>query len=817
MKKLALGQWLAQYGERIGLGVALVVMLVLALWGLLSSGPDLQPDQISATVREGETRLRQGAASPDALQKFLPVRVANIEANLAEVGAAIPTGVLTVDKRIGSEVAVTGLIKRNPQVRQPLAPQIAPVYVVHTQFRVECQRNDRTNKPMCYTYVIKPKPGVKTPELKAVPLKPNDPRQRELQQRFELWRQMMQGMGMMGPGAGFGPGGLLGPGGPPGPGLGGKPGPIGPAVGAGGGEGSGPGAAGPMVGPFGTPQVETQYEIARVLTTESDKYDLAEFLNCREAVLLVAAFPYADQMQEIADALLLDRNQVWSLFHSFQVEKRVFALGDRLRGIPDDLIIWDRQSNQIRRVAYTEDLPNKEELGWLPVNVEAAALQVASAIEFERETDPYWQILLNHSKNLVMRLPKMLGSGTYPWKELALAYSEIKATLKKIEQNQKLYEKPPPEDERLNPRIRDAFEGEEMPTRGGAAFRGGEGSDVGMSRGGFGSGPAPGPIKPQVGGGAPGTGAAGPRTPSPDGVTQPGAQQPTPIIYNEWPDFCLIRFLDIFDRESDMRFDPIYSGGRPIGVQYRVRVILSNPNFGKTKEVQRPEMATKQFLEGPWSPPSEVLPLNRQTFIYAEWRNPNIPPDVALVQVHRWLGLIQELSEKREILSVGDWVVGSTRVGRGEFIGTYTELPLAVWAPHVPADPAAAGGGEGGVAVAVARRFGRFVYLPSVKTSAFETRSILIDFENRLTWNNHVRSKLSVGQMKPTLTAPEDSTPQEVLVLTEDGRLIARDAQRDMADPERQKREKAWKDRLENAKSAQPTKPAGGVNLFGGS
>jgi hypothetical protein len=720
--------------------------------------------------------------------------------------------VLRADGRIGSEVATAGIYRRNPQVRQPLGPEIAPVYVVHTQFHTECVT--RQNKTECCAHVVVPRPGVKAPELKATPLKPNDPRQQELQRRLEMWRQMMTGMGALGPGGPLGPGGRLGPG-------------IGPGFppGGGGAEGSGPGAA-PALGNPGAPQVDTQYEIKCVPVTESAKYDLAEYLSCREAVLVVAAFPYADQMQEIADALLLDRQQVPRYFHSFEVEKRVFALGDRLRGEPDDLIIWDRQTNQIRRVPYTQDLRDKEQLGWLPVNIEAVAMQVASAIEFERETDPFWQILLSHSQNLAMRLPKMLSSEQYPWKELALNFKEIRDTIEKIKQDQKRYEKPPPEDERLKPNIRGAFEGSETPTPVGPI--GGEGGDVGVPRGGLGSGPAP--MPPGVGGGgrlpgaggpgrlapgiggAGGTGAAGPRGPAVEGPAAPAPA--APVIYNDWPDYCVIRFLDIFDRHQDPRLDPLNAGARPIGVQYRIRVVLTNPNYNR-KDVQRPEMAVPKTLEGPWSPPSKVLPLSRETFVYAEPRDTSKPPDrerpaeVIPLQVHRWLGLILEL-KKREILAVGDWVVGSTWVGRGEFVGTYTKLPLAVWAPHVPADTA--GNQEGVVAVAVARRFGRFVYVPDVETSAFETRSILIDFDNRYTWNDFARTKIGAS-----FQAPADATPQEVLILTEDGRLIARNAQRDNADPDRRKREQAWKDRLEKTKSSpQPgTKPSG--NLFGGS
>jgi hypothetical protein len=107
-------------------------------------------------------------------------------------------------------------------------------------------------------------------------------------------------------------------------------------------------------------------------------------------------------------------------------------------------------------------------------------------------------------------------------------------------------------------------------------------------------------------------------------------------------------------------------------------------------------MALSETLEGPWSPPSEIMPLHYATYLYAEPRDIKVTGrlDQTPVQIHRWLGIIlanipdpqpnDKPRKKRVEFAVGDWVVGSTWVGRGEFIGLYAELPLAVWAPHVP-------------------------------------------------------------------------------------------------------------------------------------
>lgn len=788
MKNLQIGKWLAEYGERIALGVALVIMLLLSLWGLLSSGPDLTPDKAKQVAEDLKRKLRTQPASEQMLSQYLPVRVEEIERNTEGVINAIPAGAINLDKRIGRPGELGGLFRRNPMVFAPVATRGAPVFVVHSRYEVVCERDRRTNQVVCYTWVVQPKPGLKAPELKATPTKLNDPRQRWLQERLNNLRIFFGGMGPM-----AGPGGVPGPGGP-----------MLPPMGVGGAEGSGPGGSAAVTG-VESVNVETQYELKLVPVTESAKYPLAEFLNCREAVLLVAAFPYAEQMQEIADALLLERHQAPSLFKGIEVQKRVFALGDNLRGIPDELILWDPQTNDLRRVAYTPDLPNREELGWLPVNVQAAALQVASAVDFEQEEDPLWQVLLSFSPRLVMRLPKMHGSGTYPWKELAQSIPQIRETIKKIEENQKLFQQPPEEDPRLKPDVNAAFE--EVRAVRPVFSPMGEGSDAGPNLGGFGSAPG-GPAKPpqllnpNLGGGS---APVGPRIPAES--NQPAAA-PAPVIVTEWPDYCLIRFLDVFDRRADMRFYPHASGGRPIGVQYRIRVVLQNPNFRETR-VQRPEMALPETLEGPWSPPSEIMPLHYATYLYAEPRDIKVTGrlDQTQVQIHRWLGIIYQLDKRDAELAVGDWVVGSTWVGRGEYVGQYAEVPLAVWAPHVPADPAA-----GGVGQAVGHRFGRFIYVHNVKTDAFKTGSILLDFENNYTWNDYARQKL-----KNSLNVATDLVPQDVLIFTEDGRIIARNAQRDANDPKRRKREETWKKRLEELqKTSTPGGPTKSDNLFGG-
>jgi hypothetical protein len=805
MKNLQIGKWLAEYGERIALGVALVIMLLLSLWGLLSSGPDLTPDKARQVADDLKRKLRTQPASEQMLRQYLPVRVEEIERNTEGVINAIPAGAINLDKRIGRPGELGGLFRRNPKVLEPVATKGAPVFVVHSRYEVVCERDRKTNQVVCSTWVVQPKPGVKAPELKATPTKPNDPRQQWLQQRLKNLGHFLPGMGPM-----AGPGGVPGAGGP-----------MLPPMGAGGAEGSGPGGSAAVAGVQNV-NVETQYELKLVPVTESAKYPLAEFLNCREAVLLVAAFPYAEQMQEIADALLLERHQAPSLFKGIEVQKRVFALGDNLRGIPDELIIWDPQTNDLRRVAYIPDLPNREELGWLPVNVQAAALQVASAVDFEQEADPLWQVLLSFSRRLVMRLPKMHGSGTYPWKELAQSIPEIRETIKKIEENQKLFQKPPEEDPRLKPNVNEAFE-DVSPVRPAVGPMG-EGSDAGPHPGGFGSapgGPAKPPqlLKPNLGGGS---APAGPKMPAES--NQPAAA-PAPVIVTEWPDYCLIRFLDIFDRRADMRFYPHASGGRPIGVQYRIRVVLQNPNFRETR-VQRPEMALPETLEGPWSPPSEIMPLHYATYLYAEPRDTKVTGrlDQTPVQIHRWLGIIlanipdpqpnDKPRKKRVEFAVGDWVVGSTWVGRGEFIGLYAELPLAVWAPHVPVYANhLEGGAQRGDRAGAIERFGRFVVQPDADTDAFKTGSILLDFDNNYTWNDYARQKLN-----NSLNVTTDLVPQEVLIFTEDGRIIARNAQRDASDAERKKREETWKKRLEELqKTSAPGGPSKPFNPFGGS
>jgi hypothetical protein len=185
MKNLQIGKWLAEYGERIALGVALVIMLLLSLWGLLSSGPDLTPDKARQVADDLKRKLRTQPASEQMLRQYLPVRVEEIERNTEGVINAIPAGAINLDKRIGRPGELGGLFRRNPKVLEPVATKGAPVFVVHSRYEVVCERDRKTNQVVCYTWVVQPKPGVKAPELKATPTKPNDPRQQLLQQRLE--------------------------------------------------------------------------------------------------------------------------------------------------------------------------------------------------------------------------------------------------------------------------------------------------------------------------------------------------------------------------------------------------------------------------------------------------------------------------------------------------------------------------------------------------------------------------------------------------------------------------------------------------------
>ena len=301
-----------------------------------------------------------------------------------------------------------------------------------------------------------------------------------------------------------------------------------------------------------------------------------------------------------------------------------------------------------------------------------------------------------------------------------------------------------------------------------------------------------------IGAGVFGVGATNPEmtpmpidpTPRGPGRFDPMANQPVP--QGPEVDVLLLRFLDV-----DVL--PGYS------YQYRVRVRMKNPNYGKTKEVREPSDAKKEILEGPWVVIPEVVSLPPESHLYAydtsryvktfddlsrEYAGSNSKIyailsrlfdviDVkrghhAAIQMQTWLPQVR--SSGSTVEPVGTWVVAEMPVVPGEYVGRRQLVKLPLWSSS------AAG--------YVLRELSNAVAIEGVPPQNqpkgwpvnFQTKSVLIDFEGG-------NIKTDVGNR-----TIEDQTATELLILLPDGKLTLRNSAIDMADEGRKERDQEWND-----------------------
>jgi hypothetical protein len=227
------------------------------------------------------------------------------------------------------------------------------------------------------------------------------------------------------------------------------------------------------------------------------------------------------------------------------------------------------------------------------------------------------------------------------------------------------------------------------------------------------------------------------------------------------PDYCLLRFPDV-------TVEP----GRTY--EYRVRVRMANPNQGKKTKVEETSLAEPKELLGPWAEVPGVVALDPDLAYYAvdekltDKKLPGRAPgeEEVAFQVHRWIGHHQTLrGAVTPVFPVGTWVIADRiLVARGEYVGDQQAVKLPIWDPimrrHIPAENPA-GGGE------------TVDFSPDPKESA----PLLVDFD---------RGKVA-------FKGREAAAPLEVLLLSADGKLLARNGEADAADPVRRWRCAEWK------------------------
>jgi hypothetical protein len=264
----------------------------------------------------------------------------------------------------------------------------------------------------------------------------------------------------------------------------------------------------------------------------------------------------------------------------------------------------------------------------------------------------------------------------------------------------------------------------------------------------------------------------------------PGAEGMMP---GALPDSTLVRFLDL---------DPTIIPGATY--EYRMRVVMHNPNLNRTGAVQNPDEANVKELLGLWSTPSERITFAAETIIYADepqkqrgskppTRDREVP-----VQIHKWLSNLPGQG------TVGEWWVDRRYAARGEYIGLdKKEVPeMVLWVATTP-DPMFQG------------RFGAEV-VKKATTDAFATRALLVDLET-----GREKAQFPFGNSRRVA----EDVPSEILFVDlASGKTVARTLAKDWDDEKRKERVEKWEAwlrdvknrKLGNMNQGMPGQPGGG-------
>lgn len=253
------------------------------------------------------------------------------------------------------------------------------------------------------------------------------------------------------------------------------------------------------------------------------------------------------------------------------------------------------------------------------------------------------------------------------------------------------------------------------------------------------------------------------------------------------PKFVLVRFCDVTVRPG-------------FTYQYRIKVRMANPNFGKTDKVAYESLATeKPELESPaWGPvdpqtrklaPISVT-ISQELFHYAvvpDTRFLKDKPGWMQVQVHRWVETTRPMAGVRESFQVGEWAIANLAVRRGEYVGRTEMVEMPIWmedrdrfdfpTPQAPKR----------VALLVRPKAG-----PRGIAIDFVSQDILVDWEG-----GKVVQSFKTGP-RTTKDIKEDSAV-EILLLSPDGKLQLRNSNQDAGNFERVTRLNNWEKNVQDA------------------
>jgi hypothetical protein len=291
-----------------------------------------------------------------------------------------------------------------------------------------------------------------------------------------------------------------------------------------------------------------------------------------------------------------------------------------------------------------------------------------------------------------------------------------------------------------------------------------------------------------------------------------GAAIPTPQG-SVLPEYVLVRVVDV-------NIDPgkIY--------EYRLHVRMANPNYKRNAEVLSPSYAVEPELvpakdrkDSDWFVVPTKVSVPPEFYYYAVDQKDmdaalgrpyggihardTVYRDGTVFQIHRWL---EDAAREGSNLPVwvGEWTVAErVLVSKGEFIGRTETVAVPVWSPpradFVLAVPQAQAGSSRRRELGIEVDF----KLPN-------DDAILVDFEG----GNQEFKRKSRRDDRPETVKVDDRTGTEVLIVSSDGRVMARDNIEDALNADRVKRLDQWRDRVREVLFGGHKAVPGGTNPF---
>lgn len=254
------------------------------------------------------------------------------------------------------------------------------------------------------------------------------------------------------------------------------------------------------------------------------------------------------------------------------------------------------------------------------------------------------------------------------------------------------------------------------------------------------------------------------------------------------PDYCLMRFVDV-----NLQAGKHY--------RYRFKIRMANPNYQRS-DVASPDYKKNKELESKeWFPVKETVAVPPELYYYVADDKPagnvkraDMPPpqsarnlmwkssphtDQVVFQFQRWVEATPISRREGDVLPVGDWAVADrVFVSRGENVGRRVRVDLPIW------------------------KYVQNAYvLPTEEQqkSRFNRRTATTGIDVDFGQDNPERDTILVDFEGGKVSAPPkmyDTCRLEVLMLSPDGKLLARNNAADTTDEDRLKRRQEALDRI---------------------